>query len=71
MWCFLCHLPAEYKIRALPHKERQEYVPEPLLVCVDCVRRVEKVEYDLSTDQHIVYLRSLTEAKPLACHFYK
>jgi hypothetical protein len=70
MWRFLCGQPAEYNIRVLPHKERQEYVLEPLLVGVDCVRRGEKVEYDRSTDQHIVCLRSRTEAKPLACHFY-
>jgi hypothetical protein len=60
MWRFLCDRPGEYKIRVLPHKERQVYLPEPLLVCVDCVCRVEMVEYGRSTDQHIVYLRSLT-----------
>ena len=70
MWRFRSDWPGEYNIRVLPHKERQEYVPEPLLVSVDCMRRVEKVEYGRSTDQHIVYLRSLTEAKPLACHIY-
>lgn len=66
MWCFLCDRPAYARIPVLWKRgdgsrfAKARPLNETLDVCQDCVRRVEKVEYDLSTDQHVVYMRSLT-----------
>lgn len=64
MYCFLCDRPAKYQIvvyRAW-NKEFSAKTPKPgpLDVCEDCLRRVRKVEYDNTADEHIVYMRSLT-----------
>jgi hypothetical protein len=66
MYCFLCDRPAYASIQVIWKRGDSSRFAKPrdpgetLDVCVDCVRRVEKVEYDITTGTHVVYLRSLT-----------